>query len=219
MKNYAGWVGYAAALSMSLYAGGRPAYATSVSDQVYIGSSGPVVIVDGKDRDATVHLHVKLKGNKRHDFRFGYFDTSGFRPLTGWGDRTGVNIAGGSIVDFALVNKGADGSFGTSDDKYYRLSDAADYADLYYRRPIGAHKSRSPVVADPYYNRLLIAWDIDKDGARDISVMLRARGFDGLSPTAVPLPAAVWLLGSGLLAVIGAAGGIRRKAKSQSGIQ
>jgi hypothetical protein len=71
---------------------------------------------------------------------------------------------------------------------------------------IAPAKSRHPVVIEPYYQILSLNWDLDLDGIADARAMLKISGsqYDGMmpAPTAVSLPGASWLLGSGL-AVLG----------------
>lgn len=185
----------------------------SAHSLTYDSASEPpalVTMIDGKDRNESVSLrydvvdwngkHEKRGKHGKHESRylFGYFEGGEFRALTG---RKGTaQFAGGSMVDFALAGKGMDGIFGTGDDAYYRLSDAEDYADLYFRKPVWNGKSRAPAVEDDYFGKLMIAWDTDLDGKTDFRVHLRARShYDGMAVTAVPLPAAGLLLASGLV--------------------
>lgn len=173
-----------------------------------------VLVNDGKDRndDVTLRYNVGGKnyksangksGKHRKDgkhqtqYLFGYFDAGEFSALTG--KKGKVSFADGSAVDFAIAEKGSDGIFGTGDDVYYRLSDAEDYADLYFRRPVGKGKWSASVFEDDYFGKLMIAWDTDLDGKTDLRVHLRTRGrYDGMAVTAVPLPAAGLLFASGL---------------------
>ena len=125
-------------------------------------------------------------------------------------NRQCASFAGGTTVDFAARSKGTDGKFGTLDDQIFPLSDGTLYVSEYFSHPIKASNSRNPKITDRYYGNLMLVWDINHDGVRDLNVMLRARSFsDGMravpSSTAVPLPAAVWLLGSGLVGLVGIA--------------
>lgn len=167
-----------------------------------------IMMVDDKDRNDSVRLRYDVVGKSKPDrkgksgknkteYVFGYFDAGAFSALDG--KKGTVDFAGGATIDFAVAGKGSDGIFGTADDVYYRLSDAQDYADLYFRRPIVNGKSRTPPVAADYFGRLLIAWDTDLDGRTDLRVHLRARHYDGMMATPVPLPAAGLLFASGLV--------------------
>jgi len=103
-------------------------------------------------------------------------------------------------------NKGGDGLSGTADDLIYRLSDSAGYASQHYFAAIDPARSRHPVVTETYYRILSLNWDLNLDGLAETHALLKIRGsqYDGMmpAPTAVSLPGASWLLGSGL-AVLG----------------
>jgi len=168
---------------------------------------GMVLMVDGKDRNASVKLKIRLDAPDRAAFDFGFMNNDAFVSITRPG-RTRGNYAftGGSLVDFTLRNWGADRRFGTADDLFYRLSDSAGYAGQDYFSPIPTSKSRHPVVSDFYFQDLRLDWDLNRDGVADVRTWIDARGgkYDGMmpAPMAVPLPATVWLFGSGL-AVLG----------------
>ena len=182
--------------------------ASSVSpSELFVNDPAQVLMVDGKDRDFNVSIRVWLDTPKRSAFDFGFISNDNFLSITGKSRKQGdYTFAGGSIVDFALRNKGSDGIFGTSDDLIYRLSDSAGYASQYYFAAIDPAKSRHPVVTEPYYQILSLNWDLNLDGIADAHVLLKIRGsqYDGMMPAsmAVSLPGASWLLGSGL-AVLG----------------
>lgn len=85
----------------------------------------------------------------------------------------------------------------------YHLSDSANYALQTYFKPVKSSKSRNPTVTQVYFQDLRLSWDLDLDGKPDVHTLLEfKRGkYDGMmpAPAAVPLPAALWLFGSGLL--------------------
>ena len=182
--------------------------ASSVSpSELFINDPTQVLMVDGKDRDSHVTIQVWLDTPKRSAFDFGFISNDNFLSITGKSrKKSDYTFTGGSIVDFALRNKGSDGLFGTSDDLIYRLSDSAGYASQHYFAAIDPAKSRHPVVTEPYYQKLSLGWDLNLDGLVDARVMLNIRGskYDGMmpAPMTVSLPGASWLLGSGL-AVLG----------------
>jgi hypothetical protein len=182
--------------------------ASSVSpSEWFVNDPTQVLMVDGKDRDSNVSIRAWLDTPNRSAFDFGFIRNGSFSPITGKSRKQGdYTFAGGSIVDFALRNKGGDGLFGTADDLIYRLSDSAGYATQHYSGAIDPAKSRHPVVTQPYYQNLSLDWDLNLDGLVDAHARLKIRGsqYDGMmpAPTAVSLPGASWLLGSGL-AVLG----------------
>lgn len=182
--------------------------ASSVSpSEWFVNDPAQVLMIDGKDRDSNVSIRVRLDTPNRSVFDFGFIRNDGFLAITGKSRKPGdYTFTGGSIVDFALRNKGGDGLFGTADDLIYRLSDSAGYASQHYSAAIDPARSRHPVVTEPYYQSLSLKWDLNLDGLADAHVLLKIRGgkYDGMmpAPMAVSLPGASWLLGSGL-AVLG----------------
>lgn len=167
---------------------------------------GVVLMVDGNDRNTSVKLKIRLDTPDRAAFDFGFMNNDAYVSLTRPGRKRGnYAFTGGSLVDFTLRNWGADHQFGTADDLLYRLSDSAGYADQDYFSPIPASKSRHPVVSDFYFHDLRLDWDLNRDGVADVRTWIDTRGgkYDGMmpAPMAVPLPAAAWLFGSGLLAL------------------
>lgn len=182
--------------------------ASSISpSELLVNDPAQVLMVDGKDRDSNVSIRVRLDTPNRSAFDFGFIRNDGFLAITGKSRKPGdYTFAGGSIVDFALRNKGGDGLFGTADDLIYRLSDSAGYASQHYFAAIDPARSRHPVVTEPYYQKLSLDWDLNLDGLADAHALLKIRGgqYDGMMPASmvVSLPGASWLLGSGL-AVLG----------------
>ena len=190
--------------------------ASSVSpSELFINDPKQVLMVDGKDRDSHVTISARLDTPKRSAFDFGFISNDNFLSITGKSRKKGdYTFTGGSIVDFALRNKGSDGIFGTADDLIYRLSDSAGYTSQHYFAAIDPAKSRHPVVTEPYYQNLSLSWDLNLDGLVDARVMLKVTSnkYDGMmpGPMAVSLPGASWLLGSGL-AVLGVT--VRRRKR------
>jgi hypothetical protein len=76
------------------------------------------------------------------------------------------------------------------------------------------------MVTQVYFQDLRLSWDLDLDGKPDARAMLEfKRGkYDGMMPAAaaVPVPGAMWFLGSGLLglAVVARRAGRGRQDRS-----
>jgi hypothetical protein len=190
--------------------------ANSIPSTLLIDQSGLVLMVDGKDPNASVtfgitggihRLGLKFGFMRRDTLRaldFGFMRGDTFRSLdSGWRQKKKPIFTGGTMVDFAVRNRGADKRFGTSDDRIFRLSDPAHYANQYYSGAISPWKSSDPEQAETYYRNLTMFWDLDHNGITDLRITLHTRNaHDGMyfvaSATPVPLPAAAWLLGTGL---------------------
>ena len=188
------------------------AYAALLTPALAVDGPGLVLMVDGLDRNVTVNISALDGTLPLAKYDFGFVAGGSYNLITNqFGTTFGsYTFAGGAMVDFALRDRGSDNTFGTVDDMIYSISNPADYADQWYYTPIAASNSRNPVVSSPYYHTLALLWDLDRNGVMDtgfdIGVSTPLSGTDGVMP--VPLPAAVWLLGSGLL---GLAGSLRRK--------
>ena len=183
-------------------------YAALLTPDLAVNGPGLVLMVDGSDSNVTVNITALDGTLPVATYDFGFVTGGGYNRITSAiGSYT---FAGGAMVDFALRDRGLDNTFGTGDDIIYSISNPADYANQWYYTPIAASNSRNPVVNGPYYHTLALLWDLDRNGVVDagfdIGVSTPLTGTDGVMP--VPLPAAVWLLGSGLL---GLAGSLRRK--------
>lgn len=168
-----------------------------------VDGPGMVLMVDGTDANVTVDV-TSIDGTlPLTEYDFGFVTGSSYTKITSLAGKWIFN--GGDIVDFALRNRGSDNIFGTGDDVVYSISDPLDYANQTYLLAIAPSNSQNPVVSSPYYRSLLLTWDLDLNGVADtgfdLSVTTPLLSYDGMTP--VPLPAAVWLFGSGLLGLFG----------------
>lgn len=178
-----------------------------------VTSPGSVLMIDGVgDNNTTVKITALDASFPITQYQFGFLAGSSFTSITSivnWS----YTFNGGDVVDFALRDKGTDGVFGTLDDQIYDIANAADYANQTYSISIPASSSQNPVVTSDYYHALTISWDLNHNGIPDpgfdfaITPLLSN---DGMAPTVVPLPAAVWLFGSGLLGL----GALARRRRS-----
>ena len=166
-----------------------------------VDGPGKILMIDGIDSNVTVRIKAIDGTLPLGAFDFGFVTGSSYTRITSINGSYTFN--GGDIVDFALRNRGADTMFGTTDDLIYSISNPLDYANQTYLGLINPSFSQNPVVISPYYRSLLLSWDLDRNGIMDTGFDLVATtpliSYDGMAP--VPLPAAAWLLGSGLLSV------------------
>jgi len=197
-----------------------PVLASSVSatSGLFVNDPSKILMVDGADRNSTVTIGARLGSPDRATFDFGFMDASLYVPITSESCTKGTyTFPGNSNIDFALRNKGTDGLFGTADDLIYRQSDSANYAQEHYFSAVKPYKSRKSGNTQVYFRDLRLSWDLDHDGKPDARTLIEIRGgrYDGMLPvaTAVPLPAAMWCFGSGLL---GLAAVVRGSSKFRS---
>lgn len=163
---------------------------------------GTVLMIDGVDSNVSVNVTAIDGTLPLAAYDFGFVTGTGYTRITSTAGSYSFN--GGAIVDFALRNRGLDNIFGTADDRIYSISNPADYANQTYLLAIAPSYSQNPVVSSPYYRSLLLTWDLDQNGVADtgfdLAVTTPLSSYDGMAP--VPLPAAAWLFGSGLLGLI-----------------
>lgn len=174
--------------------------ANSVPSSLLVDQPG-VVMVNGKYPNASVALEITdSRGGSGLDF--GFMLGGMFSSLhSGWQRKENLIFSSGTSVDFAVRSKGADKQFGTDDDQIFRLSDSAHYANQYYSDAISPWESLDSGQTGTYFQSLTLFWDVDRNGIRDLKITLRARAYDGMyyaAATPVPLPAAIWLLVTGL---------------------
>lgn len=166
-----------------------------------VNGPGKVLMIDGIDSNVTVNITAIDGTSPLGAYDFGFVTGSSYTKITSVNGSYTFN--GGDIVDFALRNRGADTMFGTADDVIYSISNPLDYANQTYLLPINPSFSQNPVVTSPYYRSLTLLWDLDRNGVMDTGFDLVATtpisSYDGMTP--VPLPAAAWLLGSGLFGI------------------
>ncbi len=181
---------------------GNAAQAAGIPCEVVINQPG-VVYMAGKRQDTLVGLQVSGQWSYSAGYQFGYVGGSVFSPIiNGDGAKRNLSFLDGTTVDFAVRNKGADGIFGTTDDAFFKLSDAAGYATQVYTGPIKRAGSNPGNPAD--YSKLTLQWDFNSDDINDLTVLLKSTtagaGMHFVASAApVPAPAALWLLGSGIV--------------------
>jgi len=170
-----------------------------------VTAPGPVEIIDGTDSGPgvvtfNIDLTLPLAG-----YDFGLMNGANFVPIAlapmGPSSLYGTyTFSGGDLVNFALES--------TSTNTIYTIADPANYATQLYYNPIDPSHSVNPVVTTPYYNTLLLEWNL-MGGSFDptidpmLTLTQAINPFDGMAPAVVPLPASVLLFGSGLLGLAG----------------
>ena len=159
-----------------------------------VTSPGPVLMIDGVgDNNTTVQITTLDATFPISEYQFGFLTGGGFTSITSLLDWT-YTFNGGDVVDFALRE--------IASDTVYDIANPLDYANQIYSLSIDPSNSQNPVVTSPYYHALTIAWDLNHDGYADPGFGFAITPIvtnDGMAPTVVPLPAAAWLFGSGLL--------------------
>jgi hypothetical protein len=167
-----------------------------------VDGPGTVLMIDGIDSNVTVNVTTIDGTLPLTAYDFGFVTGTSYTRITSTIGSYVFN--GGDIVNFALRNRGLDNTFGTADDRIYSILDPADYANQTYLLAIAPSYSQNPVVSSPYYRSLILTWDLDLNGVADtgfdLSVTTPLGSYDGMAP--VPLPAAAWLFGSGLLGLV-----------------
>lgn len=176
------------------------AFANSIPSSLLVEQPG-MVMVKGKYPNAPVALEV-TDSRSGSGLDFGFMLDETFSSLhSGWRGKENLVFTSGTPVDFAVRSKGADKQLGTDDDQIFRLSDSAHYANQYYSDAISPWESLDSGQTGTYFQSLTLFWDVDRNGIRDLKITLRARAYDGMyyaAATPVPLPAAIWLLVTGL---------------------
>lgn len=186
--------------------------AASIPCELVINQPGLVYMAAGKGQDALAGLQVSGRWWRSAGYQFGYVDDGMFAPIiNGNGTQGMLTFQDGALVDFALRNKGGDGIFGTMDDTLFRLGDASRFATQIYSDPLSGSSAN--------YRKLTLLWDINSDQMTDLTVSLKSTRGAGMhfvaSPASVPVPAALWLLGSG---IVGLTAFLRRRKNVLPGV-
>lgn len=205
MKHSSWLKGITAGAGMLLLAGPLSSAFAATVNPLTVHAPGKVLLIDGTDSNATVIVTVVDSTQPLVAYDFGFVTGSGYTRITSGNGSWVFN--GGDIVDFALRSRGADATFGTGDDVIYSISNPLDYADQIYVGVIASSNSQNLVVSSDYYKSLTVLWDLDHNGTPDtgfaLAISTSLGSNDGVAPAPVPLPAAAWLFGSGLLGLIG----------------
>jgi len=159
-----------------------------------VTTPGNVLMIDGVgDNNTTVQITALDATFPISQYDFGFLSGNSFTSITSTINWT-YTFNGGAVVDFALRK--------IATNEIYDIANPLDYANQVYSLPINPSYSQNPVVTSPYYHSLTIAWDLNHDGITDPGFDFAVTPLisnDGMAPAAVPLPAAAWLFGSGLL--------------------
>lgn len=195
-----GWIGIKKCLVLLALGAGMTCGGLfpATAEALWVDGPGLVMIIDGTDpgdRVGTFNIDGTFRLN---EYDFGFVDETGFTPIAlspaGPSSVFGsYRFEGGTLVNFALRE--------TSSGSIYSIADPLDYANQLFLDPIDPSYSVNPPVPYTYYNSVLLEWDLDHNGSRDVGYTLTTANdpFDGLAPTApVPLPASFILFGSGL---------------------
>jgi hypothetical protein len=165
----------------------------------YNGSGKAIMLVDGKaDSDTQVTAKVT-------DYSFPNTSSLSFQ-INGAGSWTSIACGLGVATTLGTYQGGDHIVFKVSYNNADYLSTNSKFATITYHDSF-ANPGEKPIVV-PYYERADILWSIGGISFRldVLSTENPVSGDNGVAP--VPLPEAFWLLGSGLIALVG----IRRKA-------
>jgi PEP-CTERM motif len=179
---------------------GNVSWASVIPSDVVINQAGLVGLTAGRDQSVSLDLRIN-GGLRKSALQFGYMTGDAFTLVgSGRGKNRNIQLEANTSIDFAARSRGSDRIFGSADDVFYRLSDPAGYASQHYFDPIKTTGANGQSSVD--YSKLIIAWDTNHDGIRDLTVMLQVRNKSGgmhyAAAVPVPVPAALWLFGSGL---------------------
>lgn len=186
---------------------------TLSSPSLTVTNPGKVLMVDGNDPNITVTISAADGTFPVGKYDFGFVSGSTYTMITtDLLPPVSYSFTGGTVVDFALRD--------VTTNTIYSISNPINYATQYYYYPINPVFSQNPVVTSPYYHALALTWDLNKDGIADtgfdISVATPLTSHDGVAPAPVPVPAAAWLMGSGVAGLFGWA--VRRRKCSAAAV-
>jgi len=172
--------------------GSSPAQASLI-----VTAPGPVEIISGTDPGTSVVTFNIDLTQPLGIYEFGFMDGNTFVPITLTSPTSGsYTFTGGQLVNFALEN--------TVTNAVYTIMDPANYATQVYYNPIDPSHSVNPVVTAPYYNTLMLEWNVGVGQGSNIfnaTITQAINQYDGMAP--VPLPASLLLFGSGLFGLAG----------------
>jgi hypothetical protein len=192
-------------LSLILFLGfGAEVRATILEPAIRIDEPGLVLFVDGLDKGPRVRTFNVDATFPLDRLDFGFVYESGFtgialRPAGAPSLFAWHTFTGGQLVDFALRDR-------LSGD-IFAISDPRNFTTQYYFSEVDPSFSRHPVVTDPYFNALILEWDLSSVGLGGhgplwLTMTQAQNPVDGMQPAPVPLPGAISLFGSGVAAVL-----------------
>ena len=165
----------------------------------YNGSGKAIMLVDGSE-DPDTQVAAKVTDYSFPGSSSLFFQING---ISGWHS---INSGMGTTTTLGTYEGGDYIVFKVNYNSSDYLSTDSNYATIIYHDSF-AYAGQKPIV-QPYYERADILWSIQDVSFRldVLSTENPVSGDNGVAP--VPLPEAFWLLGSGLIALVG----IRRKA-------
>jgi hypothetical protein len=192
-------------LALSICGSVADVSATMMEAALVVEQPGLVLFVDGTDRGShvrTFNLDWTVPANR---LDFGFMSDSGFisiamRPAGSASLFGSYTFTGGQLVDFALRDRHTG--------EVFAMSDPRNFATQYYFSEVDSSRSRNPVVTNPYYNALVLEWDLvamGLEGHKPFGFTMTSSQhlFDGMQPAPVPLPGAALLFTSGMIALVG----------------
>jgi hypothetical protein len=162
------------------------ASSVSASSGLFVDSLSKVLMIDGTDRNSSVTTRSRLDSTKRGTLDSSFMEAGPYVPITG------ESPTGG---DYAHRNRIFSEKLGTAD--------STDSAWQHYFTTEKSSRSREHKSTRTHSHDSYPSWDLDRDNRHHEHEFNDRRHDDRIPPTsAVPLPAAMWLFGSGLLGLI-----------------
>lgn len=162
-----------------------------------------IQLIDGPDTDTTVTFQISdYKLNFSKDVYYAVDSGEWTKIFFNSFRKADVGpYAGGSFIDLAIDFNDSTTIEGVD---LFSRSDAT----LTYSMDIGALNAKNPTRTQDYYRLVDVLWNVGPAEFK-LDILVPNDCGDGFAP--VPIPSAVWLLGSGLIGLVGLRGRFRKR--------